>query len=59
MVLYVAVLAQVRDPYGPPPIIFDLIVSLIFAWVGWLAWKRGRGWRSGALVMWLLTLGGL
>jgi hypothetical protein len=53
------VLAQVRDPYRPPPIIFDLLLSLIFIWIGWKAWKRGRGWRSGALVLWLLALGGL
>ena len=52
-------LAQVRDPYRPPPIIFDLLVSLVFIWIGWKAWKRGRGRRSGALIMWLLALAGL
>ena len=54
-----SVLAQVKDPYPPPPIIFDLLLSLVFAWVGWKAWQKGRGWRSGALVLWLLALGGL
>ena len=52
-------LAQVREPYRPPPIIFDLLLSLVFIWVGWRAWKKGPGWRSGALIMWLLALGGL
>ena len=59
MGLNLSLLAQVRDPYGPPPFIFDLLVSLVFIWVGWRAWKRGRGWRSGALVLWLLAVGGL
>lgn len=59
MLLDVSLLAQRREPYPPPPIIFDLIVSLIFVWIGWKAWKRGRGWKSGAFVMWLLALAGL
>ncbi|MDJ0955099.1 MAG: hypothetical protein QNJ81_15575 [Acidimicrobiia bacterium] len=54
-----AILAQVREPIPPPPYIFDLIVSAIFVWIGWKAWKRGKTWRSGALVMWLLALAGL
>jgi hypothetical protein len=52
-------LAQVREPISPPPLIFDLLVSLLFIWIGWKAWKKGRTWRSGALVMWLLALAGL
>lgn len=59
MLLGIWVLAQVKEPYPPPPIGFDLILSLVFVWIGWKAWKKGRGWRSGALVMWLLALGGL
>jgi hypothetical protein len=59
MTMYNPLLAQVKDPYPPPPFIFDLLLSLVFIWVGWLAWKRGRGWRSGALIMWLLALAGL
>ena len=39
MVQHILFLAQVREPYPPPPIIFDLILSVVFAWVGWLAWK--------------------
>lgn len=54
-----ALLAQVRDPYPPPPIIFDLLLSLVFIGAGWLVWRKGRGWRSGALVLWLLALAGL
>ena len=54
-----SLLAQVREPYPPPPIIFDLLLSLVFAWLGWKAWKRGRTWRSGAFLAWLLALGGL
>lgn len=54
-----SMLAQAREPLPPPPIIFDLLLSLVFVWVGWKAWKRGRGWKSGALLMWLLALGGL
>ena len=50
---------QVREPLRPPPPIFDLLLSIFFAWAGWRVWKLGRGWRSGALVLWLLTIGGL
>lgn len=54
------VLAQRTEPLiPPPPIIFDLLVSLVFIWLGWKAWKRGRTWRSGALLAWLFALGGL
>lgn len=49
---------QVREPLRPPPPIFDLLLALFFVWAGWKVWKRGRGWRSGALVLWLLALGG-
>lgn len=57
--MIIFVLAQAREPFPTPPIAFDLILSAVFAWIGWKAWKRGRGWRSGALIMWLLALGGL
>lgn len=59
MASIVSMLAQVKDPYPPPPIIFDLLVSLLFIWIGWKAWKKGRTWRSGAFIMWLLALAGL
>ena len=58
MLLRISLLAQRTEPLPPPPFIFDLILSLIFVWVGWKAWKKGRGWRSGALLLWLLALGG-
>ena len=60
MVAAIAFLAQqVPETLPLPPPIFDLLLSIVFAWLGWLAWRKGKGWRSGALVMWLLTLGGL
>lgn len=55
----VALMQEVRRPFPPPPPIFDLLLALVFAWGGWKVWQRGRGWRSGALVLWLLALGGV
>jgi hypothetical protein len=52
-------LQQVREPFRPPPPIFDLLLAIVFAFAGWRVWKRGRGWRSGALVLFLLAIGGL
>ena len=49
---------QRREPFPPPPPIFDLLLSIFFVWAGWRVWKLGRGWRSGALVLWLLAIGG-
>lgn len=48
-----------RDPFPPPPPIFDLLLAIVLAWGGWRVWKKGRGWRSGAIVLWLLALAGL
>ena len=57
----VAVLAVAErpDPIQPPPPIFDLLLAILFAWGGWKVWQKGRTWRSGALVLWLLALGGI
>jgi hypothetical protein len=49
---------EVPRPLPTPPPIFDLILALFFAWAGWRVWKLGKGWRSGAAVLWLLALGG-
>lgn len=57
--LYWFVAQQVREPFRPPPPIFDLLLAIVFAIGGWLVWRLGRGWRSGAMVLWLLALGGL
>lgn len=57
--LVVLLAQQVRQPFPPPPPIFDLILSIVFAFAGWKVWQKGRGWRSGALILWLLTIGGL
>ncbi len=48
-----------RPPLSPPPPIFDLLLAILFAWGGWKLWRLGRGWRSGALLLWLLALGGV
>lgn len=49
----------VRDPLPTPPAIFDLVLAIVLAGGGWLVWRKGRGWRSGALVLWLLALAGV
>jgi hypothetical protein len=52
--------AQQRpEPIRPPPPIFDLLLAILFAWGGWKVWQKGRTWRSGALILWLLALGGI
>ncbi len=55
----VGAVAERREPIRPPPPIFDLLLAILFAWGGWKVWQKGRGWRSGALVLWLLAVGGL
>lgn len=57
--LAAVVAQQRRDPIEPPPPIFDLLLAVLFAWGGWIVWKKGRTWRSGALILWLLALAGL
>lgn len=55
-----SIVAQERpEPFRPPPPIFDLLLAILFAWGGWKVWQKGRTWRSGALILWLLALGGV
>ncbi len=55
----VVAVAERREPIQPPPPIFDLLLAILFAWGGWKVWQKGRGWRSGAVILWLFALGGI
>lgn len=50
---------EMPSPLPTPPVIFDLIVVVGFAWAGWSMWRRGSRMRPLAILMWLIACGGL
>lgn len=49
---------QPPTPLPTPPIAADIVLTLLFAWAGWYLWRRGRGLRWVAVLLWVLALAG-
>ena len=50
---------QVREPLPIPPLGFDLVAAVVFAWLGWLIWNRAGRYRAGAVILWVFAVGGV